>query len=238
MEVENTVLPTLTATISALIVLAAVAARTSSRSRSARKAAELHTMALERGLGTNEIQQLEDLSRLLQHSTMLDLLVSPQRFNIAAARYIDQVRSNGATEAQYFGHILEITRLRRRVHPPQHILRHLDTTRELREGLSVDVVIGGAQVEAVIWTVNEDHIDLRFRNAVNAVPTMSLICRVPGVLGVTQLFASAVRCVTDPSRNIVRVEHNNELQMVVSATGAQGVSRTRSGYQTHSSWAA
>ena len=235
MEVEKILVePTLTAIIIALIVLAAAAVTAHSRSRSDLHTANVRTMALERGLGAKEIHQLEHLSRLIPHSSMVDLLVSPQRFNLAAARYVDMVKAAGATDAQYFGHILELTRLRRRVHPPKNILRYLDTTREMPEGVAVTIACNGTISQGVIWSVNEDHIDIRMDSNALVTASTQLCCRMSGVLGTQYQFVSTLRSVVDSHRFIVRIEHAEQLQMTAHGANARSTSKSHDNIQSSS----
>jgi hypothetical protein len=206
---------TLTAICLALIALATAAAIALSRGRSEARDANIRAIAQERGLGDIEIRQLEHLSRLLSCSSIVELLLSPRRFNVASACYLDSLRASNPTEAQYFGLILELTRLRRRIHPPKSLVRRLDTTRELSEGISVSITYAEGRLSGFLWAVNEDHLDIRLQAATpDLVTGENLTCRIDGTLATAYDFETNVRSITDAHRGIIRIEHAHTVNFI------------------------
>ena len=205
---------TLTAICLPLIALASAAAVAHSRGRVEVQEANIRSIAMERGLDTSEIKQLEHLTDLVPGSSLVDLLLSPRRFNAASARYLEKVRAANPSEAQYFGRILELTRLRRRIHPPRSIVRRLDTTRELTDSLAITIKNDrGIVASGLIWSVNEDHIDIRLAaNTPAALVGQRITCQLDAALGATYIFESELRTVTDATRHIVRIEHARSIR--------------------------
>ncbi len=125
-------------------------------------------LAEDRGLTLLEIAQLSHLARNGDEGVS-ELIVSPRRYDAAVMRYVKHLRSRSLSGSEYFGVIVEMTRLRRRVHPPGSLLRPLISTRELPEGTDVVATLvmmgrqspASEQHEALVWSVNEDHFDLR-----------------------------------------------------------------------------
>ncbi len=171
-------------------------------------------VAEERGLGPAEIAQLEHLGRYADHASLSDLLISPIRYDRAVAAYVADLRRQERSPAHYFGIIVELTRLRRRVHPPGQLLRWLVSTRELPEAADIQASAGAWSASGVVWSVNEDHIDLRLGGdappeCVEPQSPLNLRLSLPGH-GVYE-FTCLVRGVTPSHKGVVRVEHSQEL---------------------------
>lgn len=200
-------------------------------------------LAEDRGLTLLEIAQLEHLARTAGEGVS-DLIISPRRYDESVSRYVKHLRSRRLSGSEYFGVIVELTRLRRRIHPPGSLLRPLISTRELPEGTDVvaTLVLSGSkgvaseQHEAVVWSVNEDHFDLRIDSWVppteNSNGSESLghsdgpgshregtEIRTPAsvVLSFTRpghgvyRLETAVRAYVDAPRPILRLEHTATL---------------------------
>ena len=155
--------PTFAALITTVAVFTSVSVVLRSKRTSFRSAERHQAMAIERGLGGPEVKQLLHLTRMVQETTLADLLISPIRFDRAVARYVRKLRSGSNSPARYFGLVAELTRLRRKVHPAGASLRFLHSTRELPEGEQTrgHVVGTDEEFEATVWAVNEDHFELR-----------------------------------------------------------------------------
>ena len=175
-------------------------------------------MAGERGLGIEEIEKLEHLALLLDDTTLPDLLISPVRYSRAVERYVETLQQSGDTSsARYYGLILELTRLRRRVHPPGNMLRFVHSTRELPEGEDVTLCVEGHGIQrrGVTWGVNEDHIDLRLSDSFSARgfeagTPLTLTLSRPGQ-GLYH-FGTVVRSVDSKGKQpTLRIEHSLEL---------------------------
>lgn len=173
-------------------------------------------MAVERGLTVSDVKQLEHLARLLHDTTLADLLISPIRYNRAVARYLTNLRTGSTSSARYFGIVVELTRLRRKVHPPGNIMRFLHSSRELPEGEQVLVAPKGAKFgrEGAVWSVNEDHFEVRLGDS------FALRGMHPGVEIELELnrpgqglykVKTTIRKVEAEPRPVVRLEHTEHI---------------------------
>ena len=175
-------------------------------------------MAGERGLGAEEIEKLEHLALLLDDTTLSDLLLSPVHYSRAVEHYVETLRESSDTNsAQYYGLILELTRLRRRVHPPGNMLRFIHSTRELPEGEDVTLCVEGHGIQrrGVTWAVNEDHIDIRLPDRLSArgfkagTPlTLTLSRSGQGLYHFRTIVRSVASTDKQPS---LRIDHSLEL---------------------------
>ncbi|MFT5430790.1 MAG: hypothetical protein ACI9OJ_001468 [Myxococcota bacterium] len=208
--------PTLAAFVTTVAVFtsASIVARTR---RAANRSAERHRfMAVERGLGSPEVSQLEHLTRMLPETTLADLMISPIRFDRAVAQYVRKLRSASSGSARYFGLIAELTRLRRKVHPPGSTLRFLHSSRELPDGEQTRGYIKSSseQFAATVWSVNEDHFELRpddpeLVDRIGPDERIQLELTRPGQ-GRFRLEARVRMTSTDPSPRI-RLEHTEDI---------------------------
>lgn len=186
--------PTLAAIVCVLAVLIATGVVARTRQTLRQQGDRHRAMAIERGLGPAEVEQLEHLAGLLPETKLADLLISPIRYNRAISRYLNELRAGSTSSARYFGIVLELTRLRRKVHPPGNLLRFLHSTRELPEGEDVALARAGrsAHHRATIWSVNEDHFELRLADSFG----------VRGLQGETEIAIELLR----PGQGIYRIE--------------------------------
>jgi hypothetical protein len=218
--------PTLAAIVTVLSVLAASGVIAHARKTLDRYSDRHRAMALERGLSGPEIRQLEQLSRLVSDTTLADLLISPIRFSRCTARELARLRAANTTDARFYDIVDELTRLRRRIHPPGKMLRFLYSTREMPEGEEMSVSVGGSpgagvgeetpERRAVVWTVNEDYFELRLLDALTT-RGFSPGARVALELNRTgqgrYTMTGQVRKVQDEPRPVVRIEHTDRIKI-------------------------
>ena len=206
--------PTLTSLVVGVVGLSIGAVLSFGRRTSSRSVEREHALARERGLGDAELHQLEHLTRFRPDATLADLLISPLRFDQAAAAYVTDLRRQNLGPSPYFAIVIELTRLRRRVHPPGNVLRALVSTRDLPEGIDVVLAANGSTADGMVWSVNEDHFDLRVEDAgmlsaLRAGGAVTVELSRPGQ-GVYE-FSAAVRATTPLPKPVLRFEHTDAL---------------------------
>ncbi len=202
----------LAAIVTSLAVLAATGVVAHTRRELQRYSERHRAMAVERGLTVADVRQLEHLARMVADTTLADLMISPIRYSRAVSRYVNRLKARKTPETVYFGVIVELTRLRRKVHPPGKLLRFLYSTRELPEGEEVTLAPTDRNMvrTGAIWSVNEDHFDIRLIDALGMRlfrPGAEVIMELnrPGQ-GMYRLRTTVRKCEVEP-RPIVRLEH-------------------------------
>ena len=159
--------PIIAAVMTTLAVLSATAVLSHARQSRERRTVQHRRMALERGLSHYQVLQIEHLSNGLNNATVTDLVLSPTRYNEAVQRYLESLTTTRLTTPEYDRIVHQLTRLRRRVHPPRLTGTPLQTSRQLPEGIDLFVQRNDnrTQHRACVWGVDEDHFALRFVDA-------------------------------------------------------------------------
>ncbi len=210
--------PTLAAIVTSLAVLAATGVVAHTRRELERYSERHRAMAVERGLTSEDVRQLEHLARMVADTSLADLMISPIRYSRAVSRYVNRLKARKTPDAVYFGLIIELTRLRRKVHPPGKLLRFLYSTRELPEGEEVTMTPTDRNMArtGAIWAVNEDHFDIRLVDALGMRlfrPGAEVVMELnrPGQ-GLYRVRTTIRKVETEP-RPIIRLEHAERVQV-------------------------
>ncbi len=199
------ILTTIAVLTTAGVLVHARAVRDQQRSRHRR-------MALDRGLSHTQVLQLEHLADGLTNATVSDLVLSPARYNAAVRRYLESLTTTDLTTPQYHRVIHQLTRLRRRIHPPSLVAKPIQTSRELPEG--VDVAVrrrdSPAAYRGNIWGVDEDHFAVQLpvcpapRTFVPGTPVTVRITRPNATI---LEIRTVVRRIESGRRTVVHLEH-------------------------------